>query len=64
MDSLDRIHVDPCRRCRGLFFRGDMRPVREVKAYGRKPSGRERGYYCRECAFHLDGETQLTLDIP
>jgi len=52
MNLSDASHVDPCRKCRGLFLRGDMTPankIREETKRGISVNPKARGYYCSHC---------------
>jgi hypothetical protein len=58
---MDTAHFDPCRRCKGLFFRHDMVAASKVRLLDLPPKSKARGWYCRECAWKMNHLIQLSL---
>ena len=52
MNLSNASHLDPCRKCRGIFLRGDMTPAKDLRSEtsrGITTNPRARGYYCSGC---------------
>ena len=54
-------HVDPCKRCRRMFFRSDMVKASKVRVLGLPPKKGARGYFCRECTWKSEHVLQKPL---